>query len=229
VHASLRHLSCVDSSICPDCLYRHPIWKAVEADAEVMEELRKMEEDFNARVERAAAGEGLELELGALPAGAAEANDIWLHRDLDEEEKSDSDDESAEAARQQFLIARQRSIMRAASQRKLSVGAMDTERSSRSGAAMLTVRVTAPEPRRMASSAGASAHASSARKSSATLSPVLGGLSSRRVRDHSSVTVGSPSSGGSVASADDDVVIRFHLDAEEEEAPPVATPAAAKK
>jgi hypothetical protein len=188
-----------------------------------------MEEDFNARVERAAAGEGLELELGALPAGAAEANDIWLHRDLDEEEKSDSDDER-EAARQQFLIARQRSIMRAASQRKLSVGAMDVERSSRSGAAMLTVRVTAPEPRRMASSAGASARASSARKSSATLSPVLGGLSSRRVRDHSSVTVGSPSSGGSAASADDDVVIRFHLDAEEEEAPPpVATPAVAKK
>jgi hypothetical protein len=46
VHAQLLHLSSVDQSICPDCLYRHPIWKKIEADAEVMEALKQREENL---------------------------------------------------------------------------------------------------------------------------------------------------------------------------------------
>jgi hypothetical protein len=45
-HAQLLHLSSVDQSVCPDCLYRHPIWGKMEKDAEVMKILKQREDEL---------------------------------------------------------------------------------------------------------------------------------------------------------------------------------------
>lgn len=103
IHSSLRHLSCVDSSICPDCLYRNPIWKKIEADAEVMAELANRERVWNELLAAATSNEaptGDEHELAADVRARDFLRGITLHTDADEDAVDDSsDDDTEEEAR----------------------------------------------------------------------------------------------------------------------------------
>jgi hypothetical protein len=69
----------VDSSICPDCLYRHPVWKSLEKDAEIMAALRTREVAFEEALDARTKAQELEAQT--------DEQGRLVHREVDEDDE----------------------------------------------------------------------------------------------------------------------------------------------